>query len=174
MKIDTADMIVEQRVANPLTTWAQFLHELESGSPDPGLQRAHVNLTTLMGGFARFRGSESQNEACARFRKLWERSQIGGARAIDPSVESVDGGWVNPEATFDIGLDARMEYDALASHLDRVELARLHFVVIGEWGPTSYARWRYQQRNPDGRTIAKGQVEMRAIADKVAKFLRLA
>jgi hypothetical protein len=174
MKIDIGDLIVETRVPNPLSTWAQFLHELETGMVDPGLQKAQVNRTTQLGGFARFHGNEAQNEACARYKKLWEASQIGGARAIDPSVEPVDGGWLNPEATFDIGVDARIDYTDLVEKLGRVDTQRLHFVVNGEWGPTSYARWRYKQRNPDGRTIAQGQVEVRRIADRVAKFLRLA
>lgn len=173
MKIDVGDVIVEDRVPNPLTTWAQFLHEIEAGIVDPGLNKVPVNRTTLMGGFARFHGNEAQNRACAEFRRLWEASQIGGARAIDPSVEPVDGGWVNPEAVFEIGADARKQYQALSDYLNRVELRRLHFVVVGEWGPTSYARWRYSQRNPDGRTIAQGQVEVRRIADKVARFLKL-
>jgi hypothetical protein len=167
------DIVREKRVDNPLSTFAQFLHELESGKLDAGLQRVEVNQTTLLGGFARFHGTEAQNEACARFKKLWEASQIGGARAIDPSVEPVDGGWCNPEAVFEVGADARKEYHRLVGYLDRMELRRLHFVVVGEWGPTSYARWRYSERNPDGRTIAKGQVEIRRIADKVARFMGL-
>jgi hypothetical protein len=173
MKIDTGDVIVEARIPSPLTSWAQFLHEIEQGIPDPGLQKAQVNRTTLLGGFARFHGTESQNEAVARFKKLWEASQIGGARAIDPSVEPVDGGWLNPEATFDIGVDARIEYTELVEYLKRVDTQRLHFVVIGGWGPTSYAKWRYSVRVPNARHVQQGQVEVRRIADKVAKFLRL-
>jgi hypothetical protein len=173
-QIPIGDVIVEQRVKNPLTSWAQFLHEIEQGIQDPGLHKVQVNRTTLMGGFARFHGTEAQNEACARFKKLWEASQIGGARAIDPSVEPVDGGWCNPEAVFEVGADARKEYHRLVAYLDRMELRRLHFVVVGEWGPTSYAKWRFHSRNPSSKMIADGMVEVRRIADRVAKFLRLA
>lgn len=167
------DAIVERIVDNPHTTYAQFRAELEQGVPDAGVRRANVNLTTLMGGFHRFYGTEAQQRACSRYRALWEASQVGGARAVDPSREPVDGGWANPELVFEIGADARTQYAALVEYLGRTLVARLHFVVVGEWGPTPYAKWRYGVRQPNHRHVADAKVEVRQIADLVADFLSL-
>ena len=171
---DIGPVVTIERRPNPLTSWAQFLHELEAGKPDAGTVDVAVNHSTLTGGFARFYGTDAQREACKRFLDLWERGQVGSTRAIDPSVEPVDGGWCNPEAVIESGLDARMQLEALRTHLGPVDLNRLHFVVVRGWGPTSYARWRWHLRNPNSRAVADAKVEVRRIADKAAAFFKLA
>lgn len=158
--------IEERRVESPTTEYAQFRHEVTTGVRDPGMVRVQVNLRELMGGFCRFNGNEAQEKTASRFKALYESSQLGGAKAIDPSKEPVDGGGINPEAIFEIGADARRSYQAVATLLGRVDLRRLEFVIIGEKGPTPYAKWR--GFGTDGRACARAKVEVRAIVDKVA------
>lgn len=172
-QVQTDPDIAVRRVDNPLSTFAQFKAELADGKPDPGIQRATVNLRSVMGGFGRFYGNEAEQRACARYRGLWDASQVGGGRAVDPSMEPVDGGWLNPEAVFEIGADARRLYGDLKAFLGLMDTKRLHFVVVGEWGPTPYAKWRYGVRQPDGRTVSRGKVEVRGIAARAAEFLDL-
>jgi hypothetical protein len=169
----------ERRVDNPLVTYAQFVHELQTASPYAGVVRAQVNLVSLVGGAHRFfghpkaEGREARLKACETFRTLYETGQIGGARAVDPSVEPVDGGWANPDASFERGVESRIKWDRIASHMSRVEMRKLQFVIIGEWGPTAYARWTLNVRRANSQQISKATVEFRHIVDKLAAHLHL-
>lgn len=173
------DEVEERRVDNPLSTYAQFVHELQSASPYAGVVKAQVNLVTLVGGAHRFfghpkaDGREARMMACQTFRTVYEASQIGGARAVDPSVEPVDGGWANPDASFERGVDYRIQWDRIASHMSRVEMRKLQFVIVGEWGPTAYARWTLNVRKANSQQISKATVEFRRIVDKLASHLKL-
>jgi hypothetical protein len=158
--------IVTKRVDNPLSTWAEFLHQLDKATPYAGKVEVLVNSRTILGGFNRFHGTEAQQMACARFKSLYERSQLGGARAVDPSLEPVDGGWTNPEAVFESGASARKELIAVQQLLGPVDYARIEFVVIRERGPTPYAKWRGFPHN--GRHVSQCMVEVREIADRLA------
>lgn len=159
--------IQDARVDSPLLTWAQFLHELEQGRPYAGKQIVSMNMRTVLGGFCRFHGTEAQQKACARLKSLYERSQVGGAKAVDPSLEPVDGGGINPEANIEIGADARREYIAIRNLLGKQDLDRIEFVVIRERGPTPYAKWRGY--GDGGRGVSRGMVEVRDIADRLAE-----
>lgn len=171
--IETGPDIRETWVDSPQTSWAQYLHELESGTPYAGRQRAIVDRRALMGGFCRFHGNEAQEQAAARFKSIHERSQLGGAKAVDPSRETVDGGGVNPESVIEIGADARRLYNMLFIALGRQTMQRLEFVIVGDKGPTAYARWRYRNPKPNERIVGNGAVEMRGIVEQVAVLLKL-
>jgi hypothetical protein len=159
---------------NPHTTYAQTLYDEERGIERPGKIVVPVNLRTMLGGFASFRGTDLQNETVKRFRSIFEGAQIGGARACDPSIEPVDGGGVRQESASIIGADARRKYAAAKHALGSTDLKRLEFVVIGESGPTAYARWRTGNRRPNSRVVSKAMVEMRVIVLKLAKHWELA
>lgn len=164
-----ADEVVrEVWVDSPLTSWSQFLHELEEGIDNPGRQRAMMNRRTLMGGFCRFHGTEAQEKAAARFKAIYERSQLGGAKAVDPSKEPVDGGGINPESVIEIGADARAAYNRIYSFLERNDFRKVEFVVMGDHGPTAYARWLLRVQNPDGRAIGRVTADFRRIMDGLA------
>jgi hypothetical protein len=166
--------IVTQYVDSPTTGYAQFVAEIQSeGAAYAGKIAVQVNKRELIGGYCRFGGTASEERACARYRSVWEASQVGGARAVDPSREPVDGGWLNPEAVFETGADARKLYGRIVDHLGRVDLGKLHFVVVGEWGPTPYAKHFFKQRHPDGKAVSQAKVEVRRIAAKLAAFLDL-
>ena len=132
-----------------------------------------MNLISLMGGFARFRGTEAQQRAASRFLSIYEQAQLGGSSAIDPGIEAVDGGYRNPEAVFEIGADARREHVAIQDHLGRVDYDKFRFVVVGCNGPTAFARHWYKIRRPDGAATSKAHVEVRRIADSLAVFMKL-
>lgn len=169
MKHEPITDIVERKVDNPLRTWSQFLHELDTGVRDAGQIPVAMNLRTLMGGFCRFHGTEAQQKAAARLKTLHERAQVGAARAVDPSREPVDGGWTNPEANFEIGADARKAYIIAQELLGPVDFRRAEYVVIDEHGPTAYARWRLRgEREINGRQVGILQVEVRGIMDRLA------
>lgn len=165
--------IQEAWVDSPQTSWAQYLYELETGSPRAGRERAMIDRKSLMGGFCRFHGTISQEQAAARFKVIYERSQVGGAKAVDPSREVVDGGGVNPDSVIEIGADARSKYTMLVKALGVQTMQRLEFVVIGDKGPTAYARWRYRNSKPNERIVGNGAVEMRGIVEQVAVLLKL-
>lgn len=163
------DVIEIRRVDNPHTSWAQFLFELENGRPDAGVMRAPVNLTTLLGGFARFRGTEAQKKAAARFKSLYERAQLGGSKAIDPSIEAVDGGKANPEAIFEIGADARRELVQLQAALGMRRYRIVEFVIMGDKGPTACARLCYRAvAKPNTAQIARVTADFRRLMDWLA------
>lgn len=171
--IEDGPDIQEAWVPAPLQTWAGFLHQIETNAPNPGRERAMVDRRTLLGGFCRFHGTQAQEEAAARFKAIHERSQLGGAKAVDPSRETVDGGGVNPESVIEIGADARRMYNQIFTAIGRQDMMRLEFVVVGDKGPTAYARWRYRTPQPDGRTVGQGSVEVRGIVERVAVLLKL-
>jgi len=173
VEIETGDMIVEMRIDDPTTSWSQFLYEIENGLAHPGKRTALVNKRELMGGFCRFHGTQVQEEAMRQFKALYERSLVGGAKAVDPSREVVDGGGINPHLTAMTGAAARARFGALRAHLTEPVFKCVEFVVMGDHGPTSYARWRYRERVPGGSLVGKGSVEMRAFADRIAVFLNL-
>lgn len=168
-----ADIITEQRIDNPHTTYAQFVADAAAGRRDAGKQMAYVNQTTRLGGFALFYGSAAQNEAAARYLNLIENAQLGGARAVDPGREPVDGGGANPEAIFEIGANARNKLLSIRAQLGRLEAQRLEFVLVMERGPTAYAKWRYGARQPNSRAVADAKVEVRRIVDRLAAILDL-
>lgn len=171
--IEAGPDIRETWVDNPLTTWAQFLHEVATDTPHAGRIRANVDRRVLLGGFCRFHGTEAQEKAAARFKDIFERAQVGGAKAVDPSREPVDGGGINPESVIEMGADARRAYNTIFNALGRQTMQRLEFVVIGDKGPTAYARWRYRNNKPNGRIVADGIVEIRGVLEQVAVTLRL-
>lgn len=120
----------------------------------------------------------TQNEAVHRFKTAYERAQIGGARAVDPGNEPVDGGWSNPEAVFERGVDDRRLLLGLQDRLDGLRWAplayrKLEFVVIQERGPTPFAKHFYRLAKPNNQAVSKAMAEVRAIVDVVAKHMGL-
>lgn len=166
---DLQDVWVEA----PLKTWAQYMHELDSGLPQAGRERVQVDRRTLMGGFCRFHGSEAQEKAAARFKAIYESSQVGGAKAVDPSREAVSGGGINPESVIEIGADARQSYNRMHSEFGVQFMRHIEFVVIGDHGPTAYARWLHRGKPQSGQVTGRCAVELRRMMDRVAVHLKL-
>jgi len=170
--------IQETWVDSPLTTYAQFLHELDTGVPHAGREKVRRDMRTLIGGFCRFHGSQAQNEAAARFKAIYERSQVGGAKAVDPEKEPVDGGGINPESVIEIGADARRQYIRLINAFDAKAsgkriIEHFEFVIANDHGPTAYARWLLRTPKPDGREVGRMSAEFRRMVDDLAVHLKL-
>jgi hypothetical protein len=171
--IETGPDIREAWVDAPLASWAQFLHEMERGVPHAGRERAMVDRRTLMGGFCRFHGTEAQEKAAAKFKAIYERSQVGGAKAVDPSKEAVDGGGINPESVIEIGSDARRAYNEMHLKFGRQFMMHIEFVVVGDHGPTAYARWLHRGRVQSGQETGRCAVEFRRMMEQLAVHLKL-
>lgn len=165
--------IQETWVDSPLTTWAQFLHELDSGVPHAGREKVRRDMRTLIGGFCRFHGSQSQNEAAAKFKSIYERAQVGGAKAVDPEKEPVDGGGINPESVITIGADARRAYNEIHLAFGKQMMMHLEYVIIGDHGPTAYARWLHRGKVQSGQVTGRCAVEFRRLVDDLAVHLKL-
>jgi len=79
-------------VANPDRSDEQVAYEIETngvGSSD--LIEVDRNMAILIGGLFRVKArTEIQTLAAARYRDVYERAQLGGARAIDYSSARVD------------------------------------------------------------------------------------
>lgn len=125
--------IVEiQMLPDPSMTDAEYFHQRRT-KPGPFVGKAPVavNLIELVGGFARFEDrTEAQMAAAARYRLLWERSQIGGARAVDISAIRVDKSGPPEDIAFMIGEDARREYRAAVQCLGMIRSALVESVVV--------------------------------------------
>ena len=169
--------IEEVLVDNPLMTDAEFLEqrrraEAKGKSPKEvrniGKEKVLRNMTAYIGGFGKFKGTEAQIKAAAMFKSLHDRSQLGGGKACDLSIEPVDGGGINPEAIFEVGADARRKWIDTTIWLGQQDFDRFHCVVIGETAPTAYARRRSGEIVPDGRTINAYSEEVREIAQRLA------
>lgn len=157
------------KVDNPMLTEAMSIH----GDGVAKIDALH-NMRTLLGGFYRFRGTASQNEAAKRFKALVEASQIGQGKALDPAKEAVDGGGIDPEIVFVKGSGARRTLKQLYEVLGKVDYNRAHYVVVQERGPTAYARYRCGNKRPSGPQMARCQRELRQIVDRIAQFFNLA
>lgn len=130
---EDARIVFEERmIENPLTTDGLVEAALERGEQQPAWVPVAVNLVLMIGGLARVKGlTDVQKAAAGRYRSLFERAQIGGARATDYSAAKVDvsGG------TYDPGLDgaaARREYLYARKALGPFQASLLERVVCEE------------------------------------------
>lgn len=119
-KIAAATGIEKRMVDNPLRTTATYLDELDKkpATQQPGRIEVDVKMSTLIGGFSRVKSrTEAETLAAARFRGLYERAQLGGARAMDYEAVKVDTSGPSEEAVFEVGDQARREYMAAVQRL---------------------------------------------------------
>ena len=68
--------VVARLVPDPMMTDAEFYHRRQTRpGPNVGMVSAQINLIELIGGLARIKGRDVvQEEAAARYRKLWEQA----------------------------------------------------------------------------------------------------
>jgi len=101
-------------------TDAEFLHR-QKEDPDPellGKVKVSRNMAAFIGGFGRYPNrTQDQEQAAARFLSLYQRSQIGGAKASDMSQPFVDGSGPREESVLVAGEDARRAYAAAKTYL---------------------------------------------------------
>jgi hypothetical protein len=134
-------VVVEHRfVENPLTTDGLVNAAIEDGNTTARWMPAAVNLVTMIGGLARIKGlSPMQKAAAARYRTLYERAQIGGARATDYSAAKVDVSGGGRDVVMD-GADARREYARARRELGPFRASLLEKVICEEVSVREVAR----------------------------------
>lgn len=125
--------IIETRmVQDPSMSDSEFIYQRQKKpGPHVGKIAARVNMVELMGGFARFKNTtEAQKMSAAKFRSIWERAQIGGARAMDYAAVKVDTSGPSEDATFEIGDDARRQYIAAVQYLGMMRSSLVERIVV--------------------------------------------
>lgn len=135
-------VLVQRRVENPLRTEAMLHAALDAGEEGgvAGWIDASVNLVTMIGGLARIKGlTREQQVAAARYRSLFERAQIGSARATDYSAVRVDTSGSSHDVVED-GAAARREYADAARRLGLVRSGLLEKVLCHEMSLREIAR----------------------------------
>lgn len=175
-----APVIKRRLVENPLRTAATHEHELRQaeegvspakdaaevvvwkdgeGNVVAGMIEADVNLTTMIGGLARIRGrSEAQTLAAARFRALFDRAQVGAARAIDYEAVRVDVSGASDSTVFEIGDQARRGYIAAVQRLGMLHSNLLEKVVCYDVSLRDIARGLGEGEGGSARERTKRRV----------------
>lgn len=143
----TVKRLVDDPLITPAELEARRRRLLERGSPrregvtPPGKIEVDVKLSTLIGGLARIEDrTEEQTLAAARYRGLFERSQLGGARAIDYSDVRVDSSSGSLNLVFEIGEDARREYRRAVQRLGMIRSSLVENVVCHDMSMRRVAR----------------------------------
>lgn len=154
-------------VDNPHTTYAQWVHEATEGRPDAGKTMVLRDKRTRMGAFHQYHATEAEERVAEQFKGLAERSKVGGSRAIDTTIEPVDGGWLNPELAFISGEEARRKMSAARTYLGDRDFAIFEAVCVKAWGPTRLAINVEKQPRPSARQIGKAKERVRGIARRL-------
>ncbi|MET3925639.1 hypothetical protein [Devosia sp. 2618] len=144
-KIAAETGIEKRMVDSPLRTTATYLHELDEkpAAQQPGRIEVNVKMATLIGGFSRVRNrTEAETMAAARFRGLYERAQLGGARAMDYEAVKVDSSGPSEEAVFEIGDQARREYMGAVQRLGMDASSIVEQIVVHDMSVRDLAKAR--------------------------------
>ncbi|MBO9589080.1 DUF6456 domain-containing protein [Devosia sp.] len=153
-------IIQPQLVPDPAMTDAEYFHQRQTNKGEHvGKVGVAMNMLEKIGGLARFSDEEKTEPriaAAAKFRSLYERAQLGGARATDYAAVRVDTSGQSPNANADFGEDARREYRFASQHLGMVSSSIVERVVIYDQsisaiaGGGSRARARATRQLMDG------------------------
>ncbi len=166
---------VERRlVDNPVQAWAEFLYQTEQNPDDKtvGQVEVEVNLSTLLGGLALIPAAqriEAHEMAAKHYRRIVERCQIGGARAVDPGAIKVGGSGSSMSSPFEAGEDARRTHKAIQKSLGLLAAAIVEQVLIYEQSISHIARKRYGKAGVQARQ--RVQDEFMAAMDLLAVHL---
>jgi hypothetical protein len=148
-------IIQRRRVEDPYMTRSEMLQQLKV-HPDArwiGYQRSDVNMSELIGGFARVKKrTEAQTQAAAEFRNLAERAMLGGSKAVDLSAIRVDTSADASNPIMVIGAEARARLQDARNRLGDLATVAERIIVGGEsiseltvsigWGSGARARDR--------------------------------
>lgn len=126
-----ARIIGSRMVLDPAISDAEYYHLRRTRSgPDVGKVKATVNLVELIGGLARIKGrSALQEEAAARYRRLWDQAQIGSTRATDYTRVRVDTSGSGADV-LEFGEWARAEYGEAVRYLGMNRSSLIERVVV--------------------------------------------
>lgn len=150
--------VSRRMVDDPMLTSAEHAHRAEVGRAVK--VEVDIRLASLIGGLARMDRTPAEEQAAARYRGLWERAQIGGARALDYGAVRVDTSGPGSGTVFESGEDARREYSSsvrglgmLASNVvERVVCHEMNILAVARslgWGGGGAARLRVERQLRD-------------------------
>lgn len=126
--------IIYRLVDNPMITQG-LLDAVANGEVETkheASQIAAINQTLLVGGLARVKGKyEAQFLAASRYCHLYERSQIGAARATDYTQVRVDTSGPQQDQISAAQDDARAELDGARKALGERAASIMDIVVVG-------------------------------------------
>ena len=163
------DQIEYVLVADPHLTDAEFYHQRQrSSDPYVGLAAAAMNQRGRLGGFAAFKNrTTAQDEAAARFRRMFDRAHRGGVQAIDYRNNKVDSSpfMANAYAGQTGILDAADDYKRAVRHLGLIRSSLVERIVVHDI-PMRQIATGARQRN---RVAA----ELRAALDDLADHFGL-
>lgn len=142
----------------PLMTDAEFLHQKEI-NPDienVGKSVARFSMDEFIGGFSRYPNREDHHEqAAARYLSLYERAQIGGAKATDYSMPMVDRSGPSEDIAMIVGEDARREFKGVRTALGEERARLLERVIVGRTSARHIAAERAGRAEVSGRAVAE-------------------
>jgi len=126
----------EREVDAPLLTDAEYLHlkELDPNAVNVHKSKALFSMDEYIGGFSRFpadRRKPHHEMAASRFLSLYDRSQLGGAKATDMSQPFVDTSTPGSRDVSDFGAEAREEYHSIKKALGEERRTLLERVIVG-------------------------------------------
>lgn len=163
----------EKEVDAPLMTDAEFLHQKEI-NPDienVGKSKAMFSMDEFIGGFSRYPNREEHHEqAAARYLSLYERAQIGGAKATDYSLPSVDRSGPSQDTALVVGEDARREFLKLKTTLGVSRANLLEAVIVGRTPARRIAAHRVGNNDVTGRAVAEVAQEVKDALEAAAAY----
>lgn len=161
-------IIGERWVPDPSMTDAEYYHHRRTKSGrNVGKVEARINMVELIGGLARIDHTETQEAAAARFRLVYERAQIGGARATDYAKTKVDTSGPVDDMVEAVGAGARVEYSAAVQYLGMIRSSLVERIVVHDLSISSVAGRGMRARR-------RVTVDLLSALDDLAVHFRLA
>ncbi|MGV8833260.1 MAG: hypothetical protein ACOH2N_14900 [Devosia sp.] len=163
----------EKEVDAPLMTDAEFLHQKETNPEikNVGKSKALFCMDEFIGGFSRYPNREDHHEqAAARYLSLYERAQIGGARATDYSMPLVDRSGPGEDIAMVVGEDARREFAGLKMTLGAGRAGLLEAVIVGRTPARRIAAHRADNDDVTGRAVAEVAQQVKDALEAAAAY----
>jgi hypothetical protein len=163
-----AKRIVQHRlVQDPSMTDAEYYHQrnVKSG-PNVGKVVVAMNMVEYIGGLSRLSGaSEMQIMAAAKYRQVYDRAQIGGARAVDYAAVKVDTSGPSDDPLAGRVADDLEAYKRAVRHLGMMTSALVERVVCHDSALTT--------RGMGARARARAKDELFTALDDLAEHFKL-
>lgn len=154
-------------IPDPSMSPAEYFHQrLVRSGPNVGKVVTMYNMREYVGGLANLKdASEMQIMAAAKYRNIYDRAQIGGARAMDYAAVKVDTSGPSGDGMRDATIDAVDEYQAATQFLGMVKSSVIERVIVHDQSLTF--------RGMAARARERAKVELFAALDDLAVHFKL-
>lgn len=154
-------------VQDPAVSDAEYFHQRQSKSgPYVGKVAVAMNMVEYVGGLCRLSGtSETQIMAAAKYRMIYDRAQIGGARAIDYSAVKVDSSGPRDDLLAGKVADNLEAYKSAVRHIGMIASAMVERVICHDHPLTN--------RGMGARARARARDDLFAALDDLAVHFQL-